>query len=123
MDGWDGVDAMAGTMSGTSIGLVRPEAWPVIAAVGGPGRLDPFNPASAMIFDTASGTLRGDALAWFFASEIKGLDWLQDYLMDASVLLCEQDHGPSFEVEPEPEEEYEKKALTMTDTDPGWDIT
>jgi hypothetical protein len=114
---------MAGTMSGTSIGLVRPEAWPVIAAVGGPGRLDPFNPASAMIFDTASGTLRGDALARFFASEIDGLDWLQDYLMDASVLICEQDRGPSFEVEPEPEEEYEKKALTTTDTDSGWDIT
>ncbi len=110
-------------MSGASSGLVRREAWPVIAAVGGPGRLDPFNPASAMIFDTAAGTLKGDAIQLFFASELGTLDWLQDYLMDSSVLICEQDHGPSFEVEPEPEEEYEKKALTTTDTDPGWDIT
>jgi hypothetical protein len=114
---------MAGTTSGAAGGLVPLEAWPVIAAVGGPGRLDPYNQAAAMIFDTASGTLRGDPLARFFASEIDGLDWLRDYLMDGSVLFSEQDDGPSFEVAPEPEEEYEKKALTTTDTDPGWDIT
>jgi hypothetical protein len=114
---------MAGTMSGTTIGLVQTGAWPVIAGKGGPGRLDPFNPAAAMIFDTAAGTLRGDALVRFFANELAALDWLQDYLMDDSVLLCEQDHGPSFEVEQEAEEEYDKKALTTTDTDAGWDIT
>jgi hypothetical protein len=101
----------------------RVNAWPVMAGCGGPGALDPFNPADAMIFETAGRSLSGDALAVFFAEEMDALDWLNDYLMDASGLHSEQEHGPSFEVEAEIEEEYERKVLTTTETDAGWDIT
>ncbi len=97
-------------------------AWPVIAQLGGPGWLDPCDPAGALIFDTAAGGLRGDALARFFAQEVDGLDWLADYMMDEAVFEDEQHNGPRFSMEEEPQEEYEKKALTTTDTDSGWDI-
>jgi len=102
---------------------VAPGAWPPIDAPGGPGRLDPRDPAAALIFDTAQGRLRGDPLRIFFAAELSELDWLNDYMMDPSAFENEQDEGPNFTVEPEAEEHYDKKALTTTETDSGWDIT
>ena len=114
---------MAGMVAATAELVVRSGAWPAMAGSGGPGRLDPNDPAGALIFDTARGELHGDALARFFASELDELDWLADYLMDTSALHNEQEGGPCFDVEAEPEEEYERKALTTTDTDSGWDIT
>ena len=113
---------MASMAAASAEAIVWSETWPAIAR-GGPGRLDPYDPARSLIFDTAHDGLQSDALALFFATEIEALDWLTDYMMDAGVLDNEQEGGPRFEVEAEAEEEYEKKALTTTETDSGWDIT
>jgi hypothetical protein len=109
-------------MAGSEAGVVLVSAWPVMARLGSPGRLDPYNPTGALLFDSSRVSLRGDALAAFFSSELDALDWLTDYLMDESVLVCEQDSGPSFSLEEVEEIHFEKKALTTTDTDTGWDI-
>jgi hypothetical protein len=114
---------MVSMNAASAVALAGTGAWPVIAGLNGPGRLDPYNPAAALIFETAAGGLRGDALARFFDSELGGLDWLTDYMMSTEVFENDQDTGPSFAVEAEPEEEYEKKALTTIDSDSGWDIT
>ena len=106
-----------------AVALAGTAAWPAICGLDGPGRLDPYDPARALIFDAASGALAGDALARFFACELSGLDWLTDYMMSTEVFENDQDDGPSFTVEAEPEEEYEKKALVLIDSDAGWDIT
>jgi hypothetical protein len=114
---------MVGT-AGSEACVVRAGAWPVVARLGGPGRLDPYNPTSALLFDSSLACFRGDPLAAFFDSEVEALDWLTDYLMDDSILACEQDRGPNFSLEEEDvEEHYEKKALTTTESDTGWDIT
>ena len=111
------------SMAGSEACVVGFEAWPVMARLGSPGRLDPYNPTGALLFDSSRVSLRGDALAAFFSSELESLDWLTDYLMDDSVLACEQDRGPSFTLEDEHEEEhYDKKAITTTESDTGWDI-
>jgi hypothetical protein len=115
---------MMANMAATSeIGLVGAGRWPMILALGGPGRLDPYDQAGALIFDTAKGGLRADALTVFFATEAAALDWLADYMMDDTILELGRETGPSFEVHIEPDEEYERKALTTTETDSGWDIT
>ena len=94
-----------------------------VARFGGPGRLDPYNPADALLFDTAQAGLNGDAVALFFGVEMDALDWLADYLMDESILACRLDKDLSFTVEEEePEEHYDKKALTTTESDPGWSL-
>ena len=114
---------MNASMAGSETGQIGAGAWPAMTRYGSPGRLDPYNPTGALLFDTSEGALHGDAIDLFFAQEIEALDWLTDYLMDDSVLACEQDRGPSFSLEPEPEDEhYDKKALTTTDSDSGWDI-
>ncbi len=103
---------------------VRMVAWPVIARLGGPGRIDPYNPAGALLFQTGKDGLANDAVAVFFGRDMDTLDWLADYLMDVSLLeKTDAEKGPSFAVEEEVEEHFDKKVLTTTDTDAGWDIT
>ncbi len=114
---------MGSMNTASAVALAGTGAWPVIAGLNGPGRLDPYDPAAALIFDTSSGGWCADALARFFDDELGGLDWLTDYMMSTEVFENDQDDGPSFAVEAEPEEEYEKKALTIIDSDAGWDIT
>lgn len=109
------------SMAAAEQGLIFRPVWPVIANTGGPGLLDPYNPAGALLFDSTFGATPADALAVFFAVELPGLDWLADYVMDDEVLAYGQDNEPSFEVKEEEEIHYEKRALTTTESDSGWD--
>ncbi len=102
-------------------GVIAGPSWPVIAGPGSFGRVDPFNPADALLFDTSFGAAPADALALFFSRELPALDWLADYVMDETVKTYAQESEPSFEVEEEEELHFEKRALTTTDTDSGWD--
>ena len=100
------------------------QIWPVIGRTGIPGRLDPLNPAGALIFDTSAGDWSSDAVSRFFAAEMGRLDWLADYMMQDSGVLGEEDDEPDFGQEPDTDDDqYDKKALTTTATDSGWDIT
>jgi hypothetical protein len=92
-----------------------------VAQYGGPGRLDPYNPAHAFLFETAKSGLNGDALALFFGYEAAALDWLADYKMDDSILACRLEKVLEFTVEEEEaEEHYDKKSITTTEADTGW---
>ncbi len=104
------------------MGVITRPVWPVIAGPGGPGLLDPFNPAGALLFDTSFGATPQDALAVFFSRELPELDWLADYVMDETVKTYAQDSEPHFDVDEEEEPHFEKRALTTTASDSGWDI-
>ena len=108
-------------MAAAEQGLTVRPTWPVIANRGSPGLMDPYNPAAALLFDTAFGVTPADALVVFFAEELPTLDWLADYVMDEEVRGFGQDDGPSFDLKEEEEIHYEKRALTTTESDTGWD--
>jgi hypothetical protein len=113
--------SMSMAKSGSEMGVIPRPAWPIIANPGSPGRLDPFNPAGAMLFDTSFGAIPADALDVFFSVELPNLDWLADYVMDETVKTYAQDNEPSFEVVEDEEIHFEKRALTTTESDSGWD--
>ena len=114
---------MVSMNTASAVATAETGAWPAVLGLNGPGRLNPFDPAAALIFDAASGILRGDALARFLDSELVSLDWLADYMMSTDVFEADEETGPSFDVEPDAIEEYEKKALATIEADSGWDIT
>jgi hypothetical protein len=112
-----------GSMTAWADGSVAAETWPMIGRTGIPGRLDPLDPAGALIFDTSGGAGSSDAVARFFAVEIGALDWLADFMMEDRGVLGEEYEEPEFGQEPDTDDDqYDKKALTTTATDSGWDL-
>ncbi len=93
---------------------------PAAIALRGPGRLGEDGPQSVMLFDAGESCRSRDMVIRFFAEEIDQLLWLEDYMMDPTLLAvgaAEVDAPPG--IEEEDESLYMKDVLTTTDTDPG----
>jgi hypothetical protein len=99
--------------------MVAVDGFQAALALLGPGRLGRGGAVDVLLFDAAEGGLVRDPIARFYAEEIGGLDWLEDYLCDHITSVMVEDLMKPELAEEEPEDDYTKAEMNRLETDPS----
>jgi hypothetical protein len=81
----------------------------------GPGRLGRDGAEGVLIFNASQSGRAIDPIKQFYAEELAGLDWLEDYLRDPATTLLVRDLITPPEAEEEPEEFLLKNMVTSVE--------